>query len=347
MEKNKRIEWVDYLKAFACFLVVLGHLIQSLQKANIDSYTNITSFVNWFIYLFHMPLFMCMSGFLYCKTKKEFTWKSYKEFEIKKIINLLIPYITFYLVFIGINMIFASSVNNARGIEDLIGILNNPMPPFWFLYALASIFLIIPIIEKIFKNNRKIVFIFLIGLKVLSIFLKTKIYFIDSIMAHSIYFYFGAFINEKCKIEKNRVINSILVIIYIIMSIIYYRHKEKCIDFFIALINIIFALSGIWICINIFRTNKSSKILDTFKKYTFQIYLTHTIFAAGIRIVLLKVGVSSYFMQFVIGLIVSIYVPVIMSIISKKFKYTEIFFYPIKTIKELKEGRIENVRKEA
>ena len=70
MKEIKRIEWIDYLKAFACFLVVIGHLIQSLQKANIDNYIVITNFINWFIYLFHMPLFMCMSGFLYCKTKK-------------------------------------------------------------------------------------------------------------------------------------------------------------------------------------------------------------------------------------------------------------------------------------
>ena len=65
-DQKKRIEWVDYVKAFACFLVILGHLIQSLQKSGIDNHQNITDFINWFIYLFHMPLFMCMSGFLFC-----------------------------------------------------------------------------------------------------------------------------------------------------------------------------------------------------------------------------------------------------------------------------------------
>lgn len=59
--ENKRIKWIDYLKGFACFLVVCGHLIQSFQKANIDMHLDITNFINWYIYLFHMPLFMCMS----------------------------------------------------------------------------------------------------------------------------------------------------------------------------------------------------------------------------------------------------------------------------------------------
>lgn len=349
MEKNKRIEWVDYLKAFACFLVVLGHLIQSLQKANIDHHMNITNFINWFIYLFHMPLFMCVSGFLYCKSKREFSWKWYKEFELKKFINLVIPYFTFYLIFLGINVIFASSVNSVKGMNELIGMFNNPMPPYWFLYALLSIFIVVPILDHIFKNNKKAVFVLFIILRIISIFLKTNIYFIDSVMSYALYFYLGVFINENSKFEKKKctLINIFSIIIYIIMSIIYYRHKMLCSKVLTGLINIVFAISGILICINIFRMINSPKILNTFKKYTFQIYLTHTIFAAGIRIVLLKLGVTNYFIQFIIGLIGGIYVPVIMSIISDKIKYTNIFFYPVKTINELKERKSKDVRKEA
>ena len=55
-DKKNRIEWIDYLKAFACILVVLGHLLQSFQKSNIDNNQNITSFIIWFIYLFHMRI---------------------------------------------------------------------------------------------------------------------------------------------------------------------------------------------------------------------------------------------------------------------------------------------------
>lgn len=342
MDANRqRIEWVDYLKTFACFLVVLGHLIQSLQKSNIDTHTNITSFINWFIYLFHMPLFMCMSGFLYCKTKKEFSWKTYKQFEIKKIINLAVPYFTFYLLFVGINLVFAANVNNVRGIE---GIFNNPIPPYWFLYALLSIFIVIPLLEKCF-NNENMLFTVLTILKFISIFFNTNIYFIDSIMAYGIYFYLGVFIKEEAVKEhsnKKILINLFCIIIYIIMSIIYYRHKDLYDINICKIINIIFAISGILICVNFFKIFNTLKILNTFKNYTFQIYLTHTIFAAGIRIVLFKLRISSYCIHFIIGLVTSIYIPVIMSIVSEKFLYTNFFFYPTKTIKELKERKEKN-----
>lgn len=49
MNENKRIVWVDYLKAFTCLLVVIGHLLQSLQKAGIPQNLQLTNFI---IYLF-------------------------------------------------------------------------------------------------------------------------------------------------------------------------------------------------------------------------------------------------------------------------------------------------------
>ena len=205
---EKRILWVDYLKAFACLLVVLGHLLQSFQRANIDFNLELTTFINWFIYLFHMPVFMCMSGYLYCKKRKEFSWNNYKKFELKKIINLLIPYFTFYLITIGLNMLFSGSVNNKMGIQELKNIINNPISPYWFLYALLSIYIVIPILEKSLKNNKNAVFIVLIVLKVISIFINTNIYFLDSIMEYSIYFYLGNYI-----VDTNKLISTKKVII--------------------------------------------------------------------------------------------------------------------------------------
>lgn len=346
--EKRRIEWVDYLKAFACFLVVLGHLLQSLQKANLDAHTSITLFINFFIYLFHMPLFMCMSGFLYCQKNEKFTFEKYKKFEHKKIINLLIPYVTFYLLFIGINMLFARSVNRVRGIEDILNIFNKPMAPYWFLYSLLSIFIVVPLIEKIFKYNKIRIFICFVFLKILSFLGKTNIYFIDTIMAYAIYFYFGAFVNKESRNKKNKsVTNVFLVIGYVVLSLIYYKYADWCSQIVLQSINLFFAVSGIWICIRIFREINLSYFLNSFKKYTFQIYLTHTIFAAGVRIFLLKLNVTNYFLHLIIGLIASLYIPVIMSLISKKIKYTEFFFYPVKTIEDLKERKKKYVREEA
>lgn len=335
----KRIEWVDYIKAFACLLVVIGHLIQSLQKAGIDNYESITSYINWFIYLFHMPLFMCMSGFLYCNKKQPFSWNNYKKFEIKKIINLAIPYFTFYLVYVIANMLFSNSVNSPKSINDIIAIFNNPISPYWFLYALLSIFIVIPLIGKIFKNNKKSIFVFFVGLKIMYIFIQPPIFFLNQIMAYGIYFYFGSFISEiiKNKNIKNMISN---IGIYTILSIIVYCYRDSLDEYAKSFLNIFFAIDGIVICVQVFCNINRLTWLDTLKKYTFQIFVLHTIFAAGIRIILLKIGITNYFIHFVFGVLASIYIPVAVSKISNKILYTDFFFFPLKTIEEIQERKI-------
>ena len=341
MDNKKRILWIDYLKVFACILVVLGHLIQSLQKSNIDNFENITSFINWFIYLFHMPLFFVASGYLYELKKKGFSLKQYKGFIIKKIINLGIPYLTFYLAYVLINMIFASSVNSPKGINEIIGIVNNPMPPYWFLYALLSIFIFIPLLEKLLKNKKNLIFILLLCLKVLSVFINTNIYLIDSFFENAVYFYLGSILKvvfeKKRNINTNNILYSFFAIfIYIIISIVFYLNIDNIGYNLSEIIKIAFAIFAVLICINIFRKIKTNFIFENLKNYTFQIYLLHTIFAAGFRIVLLKVGISNYVIHFIIGLIASIVIPIIVGKICEKTKYLNFFFYPIKMQEKVK-----------
>ena len=334
MSDTKRITWIDNVKAFACLLVVTGHLLQSLLKSNIDPIPDITTFINWFIYLFHMPLFMCISGMLYFKNSKITNIKEYKEFEMKKIINLIIPYVTFYIIYFALNILFSKSVNNAKNIEDLLNIVNNPMPPYWFLYALISIFIFIPILDKI-NRNKNVSITILIIMKIITLFWNSKIYIIKSIMEYGIYFYIGRYITLDKKKAKN---NYIYVLVYIILSIVLYQSKDLLNEMLIELIKIAFAISGILLLIKIFKNIKYIYILNIFKEYTFEIYLMHTIFAALIRIVLLKIGIDNYIIHVVMGMTFSIYMPIVVSKISKKIGYTEFFIYPLKTIKKIRTG---------
>lgn len=337
--RKSRILWIDYLKAFTCTLVVISHLLQSFQKAGIDPYVSVTGFINWFIYLFHMPLFIAISGYLYFKGKKIQNYLDYKKFACKKIINLLVPYIVFYLLFIGINIMFSKSVNTPMGINELIGIINNPIAPYWFLYALVSIFIFIPMLEKICNNNDKIICTILLSLKLLSFITSTKIYIIDSIMKFGFYFYMGKLIDKENN-KNDDVIKKVgSLVLYIIVALIY-SYNQINNAFIGELIRFIFAVLGTIIFVKIFKNINQSKFLDTIKENTFQIYLLHTIFAAGIRIILLKLGIDNYFIHFIAGFIFSLYIPVIISIVSNKIKYTNIFFYPIKTIEELKGSKI-------
>ena len=58
----ERIELIDYLKGYAIILVVLGHVI---VFSNPTEFTQSQLFT--FVYSFHMPLLLFLSGYLVCQ----------------------------------------------------------------------------------------------------------------------------------------------------------------------------------------------------------------------------------------------------------------------------------------
>ena len=78
---------------------------------------------------------------------------------------------------------------------------------------------------------------------------------------------------------------------------------------------------------------KFGKDMDFFAKYTMPIFLMHTLFAAPVRSVLLKLGIGSSVIHVVLGLVISFTGPIIAAWIMKKTKWLEFFLYPNKTLK--------------
>src|SRR5699024_1715437 len=121
-----------------------------------------------------------------------------------------------------INMIFSSSVNSQKGIQDILNILTNPMPPFWFLYALFLIFVLVPIVEKICKRNTYLVFTVFVILHLLEIFVSTPIYAINIVCQYGVYFYLGKIILENVKKINIGIKKAIVnIVIFTILGLIY------------------------------------------------------------------------------------------------------------------------------
>jgi len=75
-----RLDYIDIAKGFGILLVVLGHL----------------GILQSYIYMFHMPMFFFISGFLFKKKTHD------REFIFNKTIQLLIPYFVFLLIIYSI-----------------------------------------------------------------------------------------------------------------------------------------------------------------------------------------------------------------------------------------------------
>lgn len=78
---------------------------------------------------------------------------------------------------------------------------------------------------------------------------------------------------------------------------------------------------------------RGEKHIGKLARYTMPIFLMHTIFAAGIRSVLLKLGVNNAAIHIILGLLISFAGPIAAAETMGRVKWLDVFLYPGKYIK--------------
>lgn len=118
--KKERIDYFDNLKALLIFLVVFGHLLILYRFTNVYA----SGIIN-FIYFFHMPLFIFITGYFSKHDNK----------------NIVTAYLIPYLVF---NYLYGYFFPNSYGFSIVL-----PNFVYWFLMSLICWKLIIKYLDKI------------------------------------------------------------------------------------------------------------------------------------------------------------------------------------------------------
>ncbi len=324
IKSNHRDRLVDCLKGYACLLVVFGHVIMGVRKAGGDI-PYFSLLVENFIWTFHVPLFMFLSGYVYHLTGE---WKqkgSRIKFLKHKLLNLGIPYFFFASIYIMINS-FVSGVNNANKISDVFSLWRTPIAQYWFLYALFILFVLWSVLS-IFLNNWQITLVLCVVNYIL-IARGIGVPFLGVGIPHALCFGIGTCISklmiEQWSVEKKM---ELVIAHVVLVGIFLYTNISGTM-----VIEDIEKIIGISASIGLISCVYKNKIFEnTFlviNSYSFPIYLLHTIFTAAIRILLSNVGISNYYIHVVLGMIFGLAVPIICAVIANKVPFLEFFIYP-------------------
>ncbi len=303
---SKREIWVDYIKVLACVLVVLGHFFQSMVKADIFPETKYHLWFDTTIYYFHVPLFFICSGYLYQKYSQVVSWESWRKNVVKKVINLGIPYFVFSILTWILKTLFADLTSNAiGGIVEVLFI--NPYSPYWYLYVLFIIFLLIPTMQS--GKSLGILLAIAVIMKAIICALPRhplwEIYAMYGLFSFTIWFVLGMGLavigSERI---KGRALGFVLIAVFIGLSIYTVNYSNDFIEFGMA----VMACTGIFMTMVLMKGNN---LLDKLAPYTMPVYLMHTLIAAPVRIALVKIGMMNSIIHVVAGLIASFVGPVI------------------------------------
>lgn len=333
---NSREIWVDDVKVIACILVAVGHFLMSMIGEPDVFHDN--DLCEWFvqaIYYFHVPLFFICSGYLYQKLNVIDSWNSWTKNILKKLLVLGVPYLTFSFITWGLKVLFSGTVNNQlNGLTETL--FMRPTAPYWYLYSLFFIFLITPTFKD--KNMQMAGIIISVMFKAVSLTgVNISIYAISTVLSNEIWFVIGMCLHiinfsERIKDKIWQKTGITCAVLFIISSIIVYIFNlsfwgKSFLLGFTACMAVLLLTAGIT------NSKQQNKVFGFLSKYTMPIFLMHTIFAATIRIALLKIGVYNVFIHFAAGIGISFMGPIMAAEIMKKIKGLEFFLYPGKFIK--------------
>ena len=295
-----------------------------MTKANILPESDLYKCFNTTIYYFHVPMFFICSGYLYQKYSKVNSVSSWCKNVAKKALALGVPYATFTIATWVLKKVFSSSVNDQiGGLGDTLFL--HPTAPYWYLYALFFIFLVTPTFSSV-----KAAAVGLIVALAAKVLILTgggySVYAVSTVLSNEIWFVLGMSICAfNVQLKGQKVQGTIFGMLFIILSIVVYATE-------IGGSAISFAM-GLLACVAVILMvadyeGRFGKCMDFLAKYTMPIFLMHTLFAAPLRSILMKVGIENAVIHVVLGLGISFVGPIIAAWIMKKTKWLEFFLYP-------------------
>lgn len=173
MKSEDRKVYLDILKIFACFAVILQHNADlSIEPQNVWD----IHFLFYYLGRFAVPIFVMVSGVLLLDEKRIITIRGIFT---KYIPRILLPLIGIVYVIQVTDMFLTNDYTWKILYRPIACVLtNNVSVPYWYIYMLIGLYLILPFVRKmVHALSKKEIEYFL----VIFLFVRTIIPFLDKL----------------------------------------------------------------------------------------------------------------------------------------------------------------------
>lgn len=317
-----RMVWVDVAKGGAIALVVLGHALRGLYAKGLVPEDFFRS-IDGAIYAFHMPLFFMISGFFF------FGWAGRAALteQIGRVTQrLLVPLILWTYTFLLLRWCFAD-FTNAR--PDISSVMVLPLPGilhFWFLWALWVIQIAFLCLIALFPaglGQRWLAYAALVVCFVLwacAPVLPFQ-YYLGPAYGYAIFFAIGAVLYPGLDrlptgwgvLLGGGVFFAGLMALMQGMTLTYFSAGLLACGLSISFLVCVRGLPD--------RIPGGMFLLQRVGAFSFAIYMMHTIFSAGMREILLLLGVTSLSLHLCLGVLAGLVFPICASVIVSRFRF--------------------------
>lgn len=322
---------IDIIRGFGMILVIFGHALELLVD---KGFLEISTWGRIYdvVYAFHMPLFFCVSGYLYKGENNEkigtIIWKN--------IVSLYIPYLILNYLYwferIAAKELFGMQLDNnvaLFSIKECIRLTYSGEGLTWFLLSLLLVKIIFSIIHRFSSYITCGVFF---SIMFWAAFFFPEYRFFE-FLAWGFFFFVGFILRQQTINGDNRIIIYILNAALLISGII--RYMEIGLD------NIVKLMIGISVFIYCIINSKyipNFRVLECCGRYSLVIYMIHGLSQyvccfLGSNIMGIKNGVFMLFFMIVLQVFFAL---LIVECFSKVewLGWMQFFFYPYNYIRK-------------
>lgn len=343
LENHKFMEkkeiWIDYMKVLACGLVLVGHLFQGLLRSEILPQRFELNYVLWAIYLFHVQIFFLCSGYLYQRGMHVTSAAAWAKNVRNKAVALGIPYFFFATVTWLLKAVSGPSANTDSGTLVSFLFVSPATAPYWYLYTLFFLFLLLPNIrnQKVLIGILAVFFV----LYMLSWYL-TFSFLLMSIAEYGFWFVLGMTmqsVTQSTPVSNSKTLfcGGIFLLLFAAGSFfLYSKGYNGTFNAWTLLLGTLACMGFTFVFQYISKGGYESPAVQFLSKYTLPVYLMHTIFAAGMRSLLLRAGITSPALHLIVGFAAAFLLPLAVAVFMEKTFYPNILIYPWKVIRRKK-----------
>ncbi|MGU9980762.1 acyltransferase family protein [Phreatobacter sp. HK31-P] len=316
--ERARLLDIDTAKGIGIVLVVVGHVVSQQAPVGHDWYQHLKTA----IYLFHMPFFMYLSGYVlgYAGFDRR---EGAGRFIARRVDRLLVPFFAFGLIIIAGKMVFSQIVHVDNTQESLgayldglfVHTMRSPATSVWYLYAafvysLLFRFVVVPL-------PRLLPILIAVGLVLTQVQVES-LFYADRVLRHAAFFFIGVWVGQRREVMGEMLdrFGWLIVVAFAALLIAAQWLADPLTGLAVALASIP-ALH--------FAATKLAEANDPvflfFGRYTMAIYLFNTIcigLVKGFGFLVVKWDGNAFYVYFIVLTLAGLFLPVLIRLVVER-----------------------------
>lgn len=230
-----------------------------------------------------------------------------------------------------------AKTNTDFSISDIFLLWKTPIAQYWYIYALLMLLFLYVVLSKML--NDRLITVLLVVIAYSRVFFPNfSIPIFGICLGHALCFGMGVCLKD-IQIFNQKKILPMLIGIHIAMVAAVFSLNLENLALFKDVMRVIGIITSVALIGKLSEREIIKKFLLLINKWCFQIYLLHTIFTSATRIVLMKIGVDSFYIQLVAGMLMGLAVPIFIGWFCSKTVIFNIFFFPTRTVNQLRKDK--------